>query len=222
MVIKRSFPVSGSTTDVFGRGGGGFGGFGGLIIGSLPGSRTVSRSGQLSTFPGSAGLGSVVGRHVERIAKETLVQKVIAPAKKPTRLPPKVRTGAAVSATSRPSAPKKADVSGDIKMGVITDFFGDVVSGVTQYQIAKATRPDNPFIPNILEYGMAGPPAVTAAEVVIDNATGQVIDMKPCRKSRRRRRRLATASDLKDLAALKAILGGGKSLDTWLATRGRR
>jgi hypothetical protein len=38
-------------------------------------------------------------------------------------------------------------------------------------------------------------------------------------KSRRRRRRLATHSDIKDLAALKAILGSGKAFDTWIATR---
>jgi len=40
-------------------------------------------------------------------------------------------------------------------------------------------------------------------------------------KSRKRKRRLATVSDIKDLAALKTILGGGKSLDNWIATRGR-
>ena len=36
---------------------------------------------------------------------------------------------------------------------------------------------------------------------------------------RRRRKRLATQSDLKDLAALKGILGSGKAFDTWIATR---
>ncbi len=40
-------------------------------------------------------------------------------------------------------------------------------------------------------------------------------------KSRKRRRRLASVSDIKDLAALKNILGGGKAFDTWIATRGR-
>lgn len=38
-------------------------------------------------------------------------------------------------------------------------------------------------------------------------------------KCRRRRRRLATHSDIKDLAALKAVLGSGKAFDTWIATR---
>lgn len=38
------------------------------------------------------------------------------------------------------------------------------------------------------------------------------------RKSRRRRKRLATSSDLKDLAALKGVLGGGKAFEVWIAT----
>ncbi len=37
-------------------------------------------------------------------------------------------------------------------------------------------------------------------------------------KRRKRRKRLATASDIKDLSALKSVLGGGKGLDTWIAT----
>lgn len=35
---------------------------------------------------------------------------------------------------------------------------------------------------------------------------------------RRRRKRLATLSDIKDLAALKSVLGGGKAFETWIAT----
>lgn len=38
------------------------------------------------------------------------------------------------------------------------------------------------------------------------------------RKSRRRRKRLATMGDLKDLAALKGILGQGKAFEVWIAT----
>ncbi len=38
------------------------------------------------------------------------------------------------------------------------------------------------------------------------------------KKSRKRRKRLATHSDLKDLAALKGVLGGGKAFETWIAT----
>lgn len=35
---------------------------------------------------------------------------------------------------------------------------------------------------------------------------------------KRRRKRLATQSDLKDLAALKGILGNGEAFKTWIAT----
>lgn len=38
-------------------------------------------------------------------------------------------------------------------------------------------------------------------------------------KCKRRRRRLASLSDIKDLAALSAVLGKGKLLETWVATR---
>jgi len=58
-------------------------------------------------------------------------------------------------------------------------------------------------------------------EVVVDKATGHVICMRE-KRTRRRRRRLATQSDISDLAALKNILGGGKAFDSWIATRGRR
>lgn len=38
------------------------------------------------------------------------------------------------------------------------------------------------------------------------------------KKVRRRRKRLATPSDLKDLAALKGVLGGGEAFKVWIAT----
>jgi len=70
--------------------------------------------------------------------------------------------------------------------------------------------------------GSCGPrKRTTETCVVIDNATGQVISTKEV-KHRRRRKRLATKSDIADLAALKSILGGGKALDAWIATRGGR
>lgn len=43
---------------------------------------------------------------------------------------------------------------------------------------------------------------------------------KPYR-TRKRKRRLASVSDIKDLAALKSVLGGGKAFESWIATRGR-
>jgi hypothetical protein len=40
-------------------------------------------------------------------------------------------------------------------------------------------------------------------------------------KCRRKRKRLATMSDIKDLAALKSVIGGGKALEVWIAKNGR-
>lgn len=64
------------------------------------------------------------------------------------------------------------------------------------------------------------PPAVGGAAVgagvseAIDYFTGT-------KKRRRRRKRLATVSDIKDLAALKAVLGNGEAFKTWIATHSR-
>jgi hypothetical protein len=60
----------------------------------------------------------------------------------------------------------------------------------------------------------------TTSEIVIDNATGKCLGIHK-KKKRKRRRRLATTSDIKDLAALKSVLGGGKALDNWINTRGQ-
>lgn len=38
------------------------------------------------------------------------------------------------------------------------------------------------------------------------------------RKRRRRHRNLATRGDIRDLSALKGVLGSGKLLETWIAT----
>lgn len=61
-----------------------------------------------------------------------------------------------------------------------------------------------------------------ALELFTDPVTGEtgVIAAKKC-KRRRRRRRLATTSDIKDLAALKAVLGNGEAFKTWIATHSR-
>ena len=53
---------------------------------------------------------------------------------------------------------------------------------------------------------------------------GSMVYKKVCgqykwvKQKRRRKQRLATRSDLKDLAALKGVLGQGKLLETWIAT----
>lgn len=54
--------------------------------------------------------------------------------------------------------------------------------------------------------------------VTVNTRTGEV---KPCAK-RRRRRRLLTASDLSDLASLKAIVGGGAAMNAAVVKAVRR
>ena len=44
--------------------------------------------------------------------------------------------------------------------------------------------------------------------------------MRWVKQSKRRRKRLATQSDIKDLSALIGLLGNGKQLQTWIATHG--
>ena len=77
--------------------------------------------------------------------------------------------------------------------------WGDVIGGALGDIAGQLTGPSPaPFV------GPTPPPA----QVIVDTRTGQV---KPCR--RKRRRRLLTPTDLSDLAALKAIVGGGQALN---------
>ena len=79
------------------------------------------------------------------------------------------------------------------------------------------------LVPDI-DLGVPGPgiftpeaPAATCggASPVYKKVCGQYKWVQP---KRRRRKRLATQGDLKDLAALKGILGNGKSFEVWIAT----
>lgn len=51
--------------------------------------------------------------------------------------------------------------------------------------------------------------------LVYKKVCGQYRWVKP---SRRRRRRVATQQQVKDIAAMKGVLGNGKALETWIAT----
>ncbi len=64
--------------------------------------------------------------------------------------------------------------------------------------------------------GTGGPVMVSAdcaPTMIYNSKTG-----KWTRKRRRRRRQLATRSDIRDLSALKGVLGNGKALESWIAT----
>lgn len=88
------------------------------------------------------------------------------------------------------------------------------------HNVSDALDALNPFYtPTTQTFAPATTATPTVYETVV-NADGTTTTKEKC-KTRRRKRRLATMSDIKDLAALKAILGGGKAFDTWIATRGR-
>lgn len=63
-----------------------------------------------------------------------------------------------------------------------------------------------------------GPLNLDPFDLFTDPVTGQQTMVPRQKKCRRRRKRLATVSDIKDLAALKAVLGNGEAFKTWIAT----
>lgn len=125
-------------------------------------------------------------------------------------------------------------------MGWIGDLGSQVLGGIVDYQLARFNQPPQIQPVQYLQnpgadaapvdwsptggflnlFGDDDGAKTSTSEVIIDNATGQCISVKK-KKKRRRRKRLATTSDIKDLAALKSVLGGGKALDNWINTRGQ-
>lgn len=97
--------------------------------------------------------------------------------------------------------------------------WGTILSGAVD--IWQGQTPGN--APTIYNPGMsfAGPQggsvAPGPAKVVVDTRTGAVTKC-----NRRRRRRLLTSTDINDLAALKAIVGGGQAMNLAVAKAVRR
>jgi len=89
----------------------------------------------------------------------------------------------------------------------------DVYGRYLQTQQLQTTPVVNsPFVPDFIEQYVPG--------FTEDGSPVLIPGQKKC-KPRRRRRRLATKSDLGDLAALKAILGNGEAFKAWIATHSR-
>lgn len=127
-------------------------------------------------------------------------------------------------------------------MPSVTDFLRDIIPGSGDIFNTGAGLIDYFSAP-----GQVAPPAVMApaAPTVVQGGGGGIVppvDMgggacdsdprnnyvlkfscgqwKWVKKQKRRRKRLATSSDIKDLSSLKGVLGGGKILETWIATHG--
>lgn len=83
----------------------------------------------------------------------------------------------------------------------------------TRYAPQPTVQPvlNAPFIPD----------AVEQFAPWYEDGSGNLVAMPQKKRCRRRRRRLATKSDLGDLAALKAILGNGEAFKAWIATHSR-
>ncbi len=62
---------------------------------------------------------------------------------------------------------------------------------------------------------VSGDPCNQGPSPVYKKVCGQYKWIYP---KRRRRRALATKSDIKALASIKGVLGGGKAMETWIAT----
>jgi len=71
--------------------------------------------------------------------------------------------------------------------------------------------------PNLMELGQEGYEYFFGDSTVPKNMTIDPVTGRLCKKQRRRRKRLATTSDIKDLAALKSVLSPA-DLKTWIAT----
>ena len=116
-------------------------------------------------------------------------------------------------------AEARAIMRGGQQMLVDDEFGVDISRGVARQQMAllpaipaQILRSNIPTIANfLLGLGLG---------ISADQATELAGFIKSsCKGKRRRRKRLATMSDIKDLAALKSVLGSGKAFDTWIATR---
>ena len=81
-------------------------------------------------------------------------------------------------------------------------FFGDALSKGYDY----LTGDGGAAVPTVGARGMVWDPKANCGQ-------GKWI-----RRGRRRRRRLATPTDIKDLSALKGVLGNGDAFKTWIAT----
>ena len=111
------------------------------------------------------------------------------------------------------------DILGGIDL--FTDFQGPNIFDLFENQQPSPTPPTAPTnTPTRPQQPTGGTGMSDCAPKYVFDPTANCGQGKWIRKSRKRRRRLATNSDIADLAKLKAVLGQGKAFETWIATHG--
>ena len=113
--------------------------------------------------------------------------------------------------------PVTTTTSGSMDLGTILGGVQTAVDIYGQYKAIQSpqTVAYQPALQTLPEVGGS------IIDLFTDPATGAVVPVKKKKPCRRRRKRLATKSDLGDLAALKAILGNGEAFKAWIATHSR-
>lgn len=108
-----------------------------------------------------------------------------------------------------PVAPVKTKEQ-PMDLGAITGAIGDLANIYTTVKSAGTPQ-----------YQPTWNPAGEIIDFLTPEQEAQITGINRRMKRRRRRRRLATVGDIKDLAALKSVLGNGEAFKTWIATHSR-
>jgi len=160
----------------------------------------------------------------------TLQKEIPVTVSTPIPRPPVIRSpvptaGAGLPRTTPPQ------INGRPDMGAVTDLIGSLGGAYINaaFTPTAATGPEMGLSP--LNPGMLNTLGVPFVDVIPEaNACAKGMVWNPAancgagkwqKRSRRRRKRLATRGDLSDLAALKGVLGQGKAFEVWIATHGR-
>ena len=129
-------------------------------------------------------------------------------------------------------APLQQPVEEEENMGWIEDIyttvddvaFGGALPGGSEPWFDRAIQPVTNLVTGSPTAAPVPASAPSQGATMPDGCGGTLVYKKVCgewrwvRQRRRRRKRVATERDVKDVAAIKGVLGSGKALELWLAT----